>query len=81
MSLFFFHIQDGQTYHDDAGQDLESIQEAKQVALDISRDVFGSLRGPHFWSGVPWKLWVTNQPNGGGITLLTLTFKGQMGSA
>jgi hypothetical protein len=30
--------------------------------------------GPTFWSGEPWKLWVTDGPNGAGATLLTLQF-------
>jgi hypothetical protein len=34
----------------------------------------GPLWCPEFWSGEPWRLWVTDQPDGGGSTVLTLQF-------
>jgi hypothetical protein len=76
MPRFFFHIKDGETLHDDVGQELLNLEAVKKVALKVGAEVIGSMGGSKFWHGEPWRLWVTNQAGGEGLTLLTLQFQG-----
>jgi hypothetical protein len=75
MPLYYFHVTDGATILDDQGYDLPDLTAVRRAALATSVEVLGGIKaGPMFWSGEPWKLWVTDGPNGGGATLLTLQF-------
>ena len=47
----------------------------KDEAVQASVDLLRGRRGRDFWTGEPWRLWVTDQPNGGGKTILALTFE------
>jgi hypothetical protein len=54
---------------------LPDLAAVRRAALATSVEVLGGMKaGPMFWSGEPWKLWVTDKPNGDGTTLLTLQF-------
>jgi hypothetical protein len=75
---YFFHLKDGQTILDDEGIEFESMDLVKNEAVQSSADMLKALHGAHFWSGEPWLLWVTDQPNGGGNTVLTLTFSSRL---
>jgi hypothetical protein len=47
----------------------------RRTAIATTAETLGGLQaGPEFWSGEPWKLWVTDQPDGAGTTVLTLQF-------
>jgi hypothetical protein len=72
---FYFHLADGATSLDREGIELKTLNEAKKEALRTSMELLPGCEEPHIWSGEPWKLWVTDQPNGLGITLLSLTFQ------
>jgi len=63
---------------DPEGVDLADFDAVKNEAVQSSADMLKGLHGEHFWSGEPWLLWVTDQPNGGGNTVLTLTFSAQL---
>jgi hypothetical protein len=78
MPRYYFNIQDGQTMLDDEGMELDDMQAVKEEAVKSSTDLLKGLQGPEFWSGEPWKLWVSDQPNGGGNTVLTLTFSARL---
>ena len=62
---YYFNVKDGTTMLDEEGIELDDMSAVKKEAVQSSAD---------FWTGEPWLLWVTDQPNGGGNTVLTLTF-------
>jgi hypothetical protein len=75
MPLYYFHLKDGATLLDSEGCDLPDLAAVRRAAIATTTDVLGGIKaGPAFWSGEPWKLWVTDGPNGDGATLLTLQF-------
>jgi hypothetical protein len=75
VSLYYFHLKDGCTIFDAQGSDLPDIAAVRRTALATTTEILGGMRaGPEFWSGEPWKLWVTDQPDGAGTTVLTLQF-------
>ena len=71
---YYFNFQDGATFFDNEGTVCPTFEDAKTVALQCSFDVLPGPKTDAFWSGEPSRLWVTDQPNGGGKTVLTLTF-------
>jgi hypothetical protein len=75
MALYYFHLEDGATLLDSEGCDLPDLAAVRRAAIATTTEILGGLKaGPAFWSGEPWKLWVTDRPNGAGATLLTLQF-------
>jgi hypothetical protein len=75
MALYYFHLKDGATILDSDGSDLPDLAAVRRAAIATTTDVLGGIKaGPAFWSGEPWKLWVTDGPDGTGATLLTLQF-------
>src|SRR3954464_12444336 len=75
MALYYFHLKDGVTILDSEGCDLPDLAAVRCAAIATTTEVLGGIKaGPAFWSGEPWKLWVTDEPNGAGATLLTLQF-------
>jgi hypothetical protein len=75
MALYYFHLKDGATLLDSEGCDLPDLAAVRRAAIATTTEVLGGIKaGPAFWSGEPWKLWVTDRPNGAGATLLTLQF-------
>jgi hypothetical protein len=75
MALYYFHLKDGATILDSEGSDLPDLAAVRRAAIATTTDVLGGMKGgPVFWSGEPWKLWVTDGPNGAGATVLTLQF-------
>jgi hypothetical protein len=77
---YFFNIKDGATILDEQGIEFDNIQEVKDEAVRSSADLLKGLHSEYFWSGEPWLLWVTDQPNGAGKTVLTLTFSSRLTS-
>jgi hypothetical protein len=75
---YFFHVRDGKEMLDENGVELLDMNAVKKEAVEVTAELLGGLRGPHFWSGEPWKLWVTNQANGAGKILLTLVFSAKL---
>ena len=75
---YYFNLKDGHTIFDDEGMEFDDMEGVKNEAIKSSADMLKSLNGEQFWKGEPWLLWVTDQPNGGGNTLLTLTFSARL---
>ena len=75
---YYFNVRDGKAMLDEEGMECDGMVEVKQEALQSSVELLRSPRGEHFWAGEPWLLWVTDQPNGGGNTFLTLTFSSRL---
>ena len=74
MPLFYFNIRDGRTMVDDVGTELPNLPAARQEALRASGEILRNGAGPAMWAGEPWRMWVRDQPNGGGKTFFTLKF-------
>jgi hypothetical protein len=75
---YYFNAYDGETVFDDEGMEFTDFDDVKAEAIQASVDLLKDIQGPKFWSGEPWRLWVTDQPRGGGNTFLTLIFSAQM---
>ena len=54
--------------------ELSNFEAVRQEAIISSAEMVRGLGGAQFWSGEPWMLRVTDQPNGGGETILAITF-------
>ena len=74
MSRYFFNIEDGQCLLDPEGMDLASLQDAKDEAMHSAFDLLRGSQKDHLWNGLPWRMWVTDEPEGRGSTLFTLSF-------
>jgi Domain of unknown function (DUF6894) len=75
MALYYFHLTDGATILDNEGSDLPDLAAVRRAAIATTTDILGGMKAETaFWSGEPWKLWVTDKPNGDGATLLTMQF-------
>jgi hypothetical protein len=77
MNLYYFHVRDGHTILDDVGTLLPNIAAVKKEALQVTSELIGSPRSAH-WDTTPWRLWVTERPNGEGKTLLSLDVLAQV---
>jgi hypothetical protein len=75
---YYFNFKDGKTILDDEGVEFADMEGVKKEAIQSSADMLKDVHGEHFWTGEPWVLWVTDQPNGGGNTVLTLTFSSRL---
>jgi len=69
MTHYYFHLENGQTLLDDTGVELRDIAAAQNEALRASSDIFraGARATATLWNGTPWRMWVTDNPNGEGI--------------
>jgi hypothetical protein len=80
MQRYFFHLKDGHTSLDGEGVDLADLNAARQEALRFSGEVLREGPGDSLWTGEPWRLWVTDQPDGQGKTFFTLRFSASEGA-
>jgi hypothetical protein len=71
---YYFHVRDGEPLFDEEGMELSSLAAVREEAALSSVDMLKGARRLNFWSDEPWMLWVTDQPNGGGNTVLAITF-------
>jgi hypothetical protein len=66
MALRYFHISDGQTTLDGLGTELSDVASVRAEAVRTCRELLNLGHGEQLWDGEPWKVWVTDQPNGAG---------------
>jgi hypothetical protein len=80
MPHYYFHLQNGEILLDDAGLELRDIAAAQNEALRVSGDLIkgGPRATATLWNGTPWRLWVTDQPDGEGKTFFALRFSAEM---
>jgi uncharacterized protein DUF6894 len=80
MQRYYFHLENGQILLDEAGVELRDIAAAQNEALRASGDILksGSRVNAALWNGTPWRLWVTDEPNGEGKTFFTLRLSAAM---
>lgn len=50
-----------------------SISEVRDQAIKLIAGILHNGEGTAIWAGTPLKLWVTDEPDGAGRTLFTLT--------
>ena len=79
MPRYFFNVKDGRTILDEEGVELSSLAEARNAAIVNSGEILRDGAAAALWNGEPWFMWVTDAPNGEGMTLFTLRFSGAMG--
>ncbi|WP_068017104.1 DUF6894 family protein [Rhodoplanes sp. Z2-YC6860] len=69
---YYFNIDDGELAFDEEGMEFTDFDMVKAEALQAAGDALKELENTAIWSGKTLKIWVTDQPQGGGNTLLTL---------
>jgi hypothetical protein len=74
MPRYYFHLRDGETSLDPEGVDFTDIADMKREAIATSGEMLKGLNQASLWAGEPWTLWVTEEPEGRGASLLTLKF-------
>jgi hypothetical protein len=72
MALHYFHHSNGRTTLDGFGTDLPDLASVRKEAIRGMRELTNLGPADSLWSGEPWKLWVTHDPDGTGPTILTL---------
>jgi hypothetical protein len=76
MARFYFHFANGQTILDHIGTDLPDLDAVRKEALGTTRELMFDASS-QFWAGEPHRLWVTDQPNSAGKTILSLQLSSQ----
>jgi hypothetical protein len=74
MPRYFFHLEDHQTIIDHEGTELPDLGAARDEAVVMSAEILRGGRVPLLWNGMPWRLWVTDQPGWTGKTLFAIQF-------
>jgi hypothetical protein len=69
---FYFNVMNGGTELDPDGTQLSSIAEARSQALRMLGAMLQEADSNFPWNGAPWKIWVSDGPQGGGRVLFTL---------
>jgi hypothetical protein len=77
MPRYYFNINDGRMILDEEGTELPSLAAAREEAIRNSGEILRNGAGPALWAGEPWRMWVTDEPAGGGKILFTLKFSAE----
>lgn len=72
MALHYFHISNGHTTLDDRGTDLPALADVRRVAVHTAHELLNLGNDDHLWTSEPWRVWVTDQPDGGGLTIASI---------
>lgn len=75
MALHYFHSFNGHTTLDDLGTDLPDLLSARKEAVRAFRELLLLGSSDALWTGDPWRVWVTDQSNATGRTVLALELK------
>jgi Domain of unknown function (DUF6894) len=71
MPLYFFHVDDGNTFLDDEGVEFPDLKTARQEAVRACGEMLRDYVSPKLWDGKPWRLWVTDNPDADGTPLFS----------
>jgi hypothetical protein len=74
MARYYFHVQDGRTTFDDEGMDFPSLDAVRAAAVTYSGELLRDGADAALFTGHPWRLWVTDEPEGKGNTVCDLHF-------
>jgi hypothetical protein len=69
---FYFNVMNSDTELDPDGTQLSSIAEARGQALRLLGAMLQDADSNFPWGGAPWKIWVSDGPQGSGRVLFTL---------
>jgi hypothetical protein len=72
MAMHYFHVCHGHTTLDDQGTDFPDLPSVRKEAIRALRELLNLGQSDQLWAGDPWKVWVTDEPNASGRTVLTL---------
>jgi len=80
MPRYYFHFEDDKLVHDETGSEWLNIAAAQDEAVRASGDILraGPKDSVGLWNGTPWRMWVTDKPNGEGKTFFTLRFSAEI---
>lgn len=76
----FFHVSYGKMAWDSEGIELQGVAEARSAAVKLSAALLSDIDDGRLWRGTPWRLWVTEGPNGTGNTVVALSFVADYGA-
>jgi hypothetical protein len=69
---FYFNVMNGGTELDPDGTQLSGIAEARSQALRMLGAMLQEADSNFPWGGAPWRVWVSDGPQGSGRVLFTL---------
>jgi hypothetical protein len=69
---FYFNVMNGGTELDPDGTQLSGIAEARRQALEMLGAMLREAASSFSWGGAPWKVWVSDGPQGSGRVLFTV---------
>ncbi len=72
MARCYFHFQNGVLTLDRNGVDLPDMTAVRTEAVETIASALREDAMEMLWNGDPLRLWVTDEPNGAGKTLLAL---------
>jgi hypothetical protein len=76
MPMHYFHMSNGHTILDDHGTDLPDLAAVRDEAVRAAKELMSIGSAETLWDGKPWKVWVTDAPNGTGRTVASIEMNG-----
>jgi len=72
MTLYYFNTQNDKLELDPEGSELANIGQARCEALVLLGEMVRDAYRYSAWNGTPWKIWVSDGPQGTGRVLFTV---------
>jgi hypothetical protein len=72
MAMHYFHFLNGTVALDAIGRELANLQAVRKEAIRAVRELLSVGDSEELWAGDPWKVWVTDEPDAKGRTILTV---------
>lgn len=76
MALHYIHMSNGHTTLDDRGTEHPDLSSAQADAVRAASELLNLGTADSLWLGTPWKVWITDRPNGDGRTLAAIEISG-----
>jgi hypothetical protein len=71
-SRFYFNVINSETELDSDGTHLSGLAEARIQALEMLGAMLQDAASIFPWGGAPWRVWVSDGPQGSGRVLFTV---------
>jgi hypothetical protein len=72
MKKFYFNSENDHIDLDSDGTEFANADQARTEALVLLGELIKDVYRLSSWNGTPWKIWVTDGPQGGGRVLFTV---------
>lgn len=72
MTRFYFNVENGRSELDPDGTDFADVEQARNGAVVLLGEMITDAYGLSSWNGIPWKVWVSDGPNGTGHVLFAV---------